>query len=50
VTQLAELLKAPVAYAYRGKHWLEWGETRTPSDEWMLGYAAADDAMHRCDG
>jgi pyruvate dehydrogenase (quinone) len=49
VVALAEKLKAPVGYAYRGKQWLEWGNPNAVGMTGLLGWGGAYEAMHNCD-
>ncbi len=49
VVALAEKLKAPVGYAYRGKQWLEWGNPNAVGMTGLLGWGGAYEAMHECD-
>jgi pyruvate dehydrogenase (quinone) len=49
VVALAEKLKAPVGYAYRGKQWLEWGNPNAVGMIGLLGWGGAYEAMHHCE-
>ena len=49
VVALAEKLRAPVGYAYRGKQWLEWGNPNAVGMTGLLGWGGAYEAMHNCD-
>jgi pyruvate dehydrogenase (quinone) len=49
VVALAEKLRAPVGYAYRGKQWLEWGNPNAVGMTGLLGWGGAYEAMQNCD-
>jgi pyruvate dehydrogenase (quinone) len=49
VVALAERLRAPVGYAFRGKQWLEWGNPNAVGMSGLLGWGGAYDAMHDCE-
>jgi pyruvate dehydrogenase (quinone) len=49
VVALAEKLRAPVGYAYRGKQWLEWGNPNAVGMTGLLGWGGAYEAMQHCD-
>jgi len=49
VVALAEKLKAPVGYAFRGKEWVEYDNTCAVGMSGLLGWGAAYMAMHGCD-
>src|SRR5271165_5200075 len=49
VVALAEKLKAPVGYAFRGKEWLEHDNPCAVGMTGLLGWGAAYKAMHACD-
>ncbi|MDZ4717681.1 MAG: ubiquinone-dependent pyruvate dehydrogenase [Roseiflexaceae bacterium] len=46
---LAEQIKAPIAYAFRGKQFLEYENPYAIGMTGLLGWGAAYDAMHTCD-
>jgi pyruvate dehydrogenase (quinone) len=49
VVALAEKLKAPVGYAFRGKEWVEHDNPCAVGMSGLLGWGAAYQAMHACD-
>jgi pyruvate dehydrogenase (quinone) len=49
VLQLAEKLKAPVGYSFRGKQWLEHDNPNAVGMTGLLGYGGAYKAIHDCD-
>jgi pyruvate dehydrogenase (quinone) len=49
VVALAQKLKAPVGYAFRGKEWLEFDNPCAVGMTGLLGWGAAYKAMHACD-
>ena len=49
VVVLAEKLKAPVGYAFRGKEWVEYDNPCAVGMSGLLGWGAAYKAMHACD-
>ncbi len=49
VVALAEKLKAPVGYAFRGKEWVEYDNSCAVGMSGLLGWGAAYKAMHACD-
>jgi pyruvate dehydrogenase (quinone) len=49
VVALAEKLKAPVGYAFRGKEWVEYDNPYAVGMSGLLGWGAAYMAMHACD-
>jgi pyruvate dehydrogenase (quinone) len=49
VVALAEKLKAPVGYAFRGKEWVEYDNPCAVGMSGLLGWGAAYKAMHSCD-
>jgi pyruvate dehydrogenase (quinone) len=49
VVQLAERLKAPVGYSFRGKQWLEHDNPNAVGMTGLLGYGGAYGAMHEAD-
>ena len=49
VVALAEKLKAPVGYSFRGKEWLEHDNPSAVGMTGLLGWGAAYNAMHECD-
>jgi pyruvate dehydrogenase (quinone) len=49
VVALAEKLKAPVGYSFRGKEWLEHDNPSGVGMTGLLGWGAAYKAMHECD-
>jgi pyruvate dehydrogenase (quinone) len=49
VVALAEKLKAPVGYSFRGKEWLEHDNPCAVGMSGLLGWGAAYKAMHECD-
>jgi len=49
VAALAERLKAPVGYSFRGKEWMEHDNPYAVGMTGLLGWGAAYDAMHACD-
>lgn len=46
---LADKLKAPIGYAFRGKEWVEYDNPYAVGMSGLLGWGAAYDAMHGCD-
>lgn len=46
---LAEKLKAPIGYAFRGKEWIEYDNPYAVGMSGLLGWGAAYQAMHECD-
>src|SRR5450432_4221173 len=46
VVQLAERLKAPVGYTFRGKQWLEYDNPQAVGMTGLLGYGGAYSAIH----
>lgn len=46
---LANKLKAPIGYAFRGKEWVEYGNPFAVGMSGLLGWGAACQAMHDCD-
>jgi pyruvate dehydrogenase (quinone) len=46
---LAEKLKAPIGYAFRGKEWIEYENPYAVGMSGLLGWGAAYQAMHGCD-
>lgn len=46
---LAEKLKAPMGYAFRGKEWVEYDNPYAVGMSGLLGWGAAYKAMHDCD-
>ena len=46
---LAEKLKAPVGYSFRGKEWVEYDNPNAVGMSGLLGWGAAYKAMHECD-
>jgi pyruvate dehydrogenase (quinone) len=46
---LAEKLKAPIGYAFRGKEWIEYENPFAVGMSGLLGWGAAYHAMHGCD-
>ncbi len=46
VIQLADKLKAPVGYSFRGKQWLEHDNPNTVGMTGLLGYGGAYGAIH----
>ena len=46
---LAERLKAPIGYAFRGKEWIEYENPYAVGMSGLLGWGAAYQAMHGCD-
>jgi len=46
---LAEKLKAPIGYAFRGKEWIEYDNPFAVGMSGLLGWGAAYNAMHECD-
>src|SRR4051812_48055254 len=49
VVALAEKLKAPVGYSFRGKEWVEYDNPHAVGMSGLLGWGAAYQAMHECD-
>src|SRR6266436_7490336 len=49
VVELAEKLKAPVGYSFRGKEWMEYDNPYAVGMTGLLGWGAAYQAMHACD-
>src|ERR1700677_4194822 len=49
VVALAQKLKAPVGYAFRGKEWIEYDNACAVGMSGLLGWGAAYKAMHECD-
>ena len=49
VVQLAEKLKAPVGYSFRGKQWLEHDNPHAVGMTGLLGYGGAYNAIHGAD-
>jgi pyruvate dehydrogenase (quinone) len=49
VVALAEKLKAPLGYAFRGKEWVEFDNPFAVGMSGLLGWGAAYKAMHECD-
>jgi pyruvate dehydrogenase (quinone) len=49
VVALAEKLKAPVGYSFRGKEWVEHDNPYAVGMSGLLGWGAAYKAMHECD-
>jgi len=49
VLKLAEALKAPVGYAYRGKEWIQYENPYEVGMSGLIGFGAAYRAMHECD-
>jgi pyruvate dehydrogenase (quinone) len=49
VVALAEKLKAPVGYSFRGKEWVEPDNPNAVGMTGLLGWGAAYKAMHECD-
>ena len=49
VVQLAERLKAPVGYSFRGKQWLEHDNPNAVGMTGLLGYGGAYGAIHEAD-
>ena len=49
VIQLAEVLKAPVGYSFRGKQWLEHDNPNAVGMTGLLGYGGAYGAIHDAD-
>ena len=49
VMALAEKLKAPVGYSFRGKEWIEHDNPYAVGMTGLLGWGAAYQAMHACD-
>jgi pyruvate dehydrogenase (quinone) len=49
VIQLAEKLKAPVGYSFRGKQWLEHDNPNAVGMTGLLGYGGAYGAIHEAD-
>jgi pyruvate dehydrogenase (quinone) len=49
VVQLAEKLKAPVGYSFRGKQWLEHDNPNAVGMTGLLGYGGAYGAIHEAD-
>jgi pyruvate dehydrogenase (quinone) len=49
VTALADKLRAPVGYAFRGKEWIEYDNPCAVGMTGLLGWGAAYKAMHECD-
>jgi len=46
---LADKLKAPIGYAFRGKEWVEYDNPFAVGMSGLLGWGAAYKAMHDCD-
>lgn len=46
---LADKLKAPIGYAFRGKEWVEYDNPYAVGMSGLLGWGAAYEAMHGCD-
>ncbi|HEV3080869.1 MAG TPA: ubiquinone-dependent pyruvate dehydrogenase [Gemmataceae bacterium] len=49
VVALADKLKAPVGYSFRGKEWVEYDNPCAVGMTGLLGWGAAYKAMHECD-
>jgi pyruvate dehydrogenase (quinone) len=49
VVALADKLKAPVGYSFRGKEWIECDNPNAVGMTGLLGWGAAYQAMHGCD-
>jgi pyruvate dehydrogenase (quinone) len=49
VVELAQKLKAPVGYAFRGKQWLEHDNPNAVGMTGLLGYGGAYNAIHEAD-
>jgi len=49
VLALAEKLKAPVGYSFRGKEWVEYDNPYAVGMTGLLGWGSAYQAMHGCD-
>jgi pyruvate dehydrogenase (quinone) len=49
VITLAEKIKAPVGYSYRGKQWLEYDNPYAVGMTGLLGYGGAYDAIHEAE-
>jgi len=49
VLRLAETLKAPVGYAYRGREWIQHDNPYEVGMTGLIGFGAAYRAMHECD-
>ncbi|CDR05772.1 pyruvate dehydrogenase [Streptomyces iranensis] len=49
VMAFAELLKAPVGHALRGKEWIQYDSPYDVGMSGLLGYGAAYEATHECD-
>jgi pyruvate dehydrogenase (quinone) len=49
VVALAEKVKAPVGYSFRGKEWVEHDNPNAVGMSGLLGWGAAYKAMHECD-
>lgn len=49
VVALADKLKAPVGYSFRGKEWIEYDNPNSVGMTGLLGWGAAYKAMHGCD-
>ena len=49
VVALAEKLKAPVGYSFRGKEWVEYDNPYAVGMTGLLGWGSAYQAMHGCD-
>jgi pyruvate dehydrogenase (quinone) len=49
VVALADKLKAPVGYSFRGKEWIEYDNANAVGMTGLLGWGAAYKAMHDCD-
>ncbi|MEU6985937.1 pyruvate dehydrogenase [Streptomyces sp. NPDC046324] len=49
VMQFAELVKAPVGHALRGKEWIQYDNPFDVGMSGLLGYGAAYEATHECD-
>ncbi len=49
VVALAEKLKAPIGYSFRGKEWIEHDNPNAVGMTGLLGWGSAYRAMHECD-
>lgn len=49
VVELAQKVKAPVGYAFRGKQYLEYGNPNAVGMTGLIGYGGAHRAMHEAD-
>jgi len=49
VVALADKLKTPVGYSFRGKEWIEYDNPNAVGMTGLLGWGAAYKAMHGCD-